>query len=286
MILTRRGFLAGTAAGLAGAALARELMAAEGIPAKIRIGARHFGGNLENAKKAGLEGVEVGVGGPADKLQIADPARREKIKEQMKATGVVVSSLSMDLLNGNPVATDPRGPAWLEQCIDAAKDLGAIGILVPFFGGQSSLHDGKGLIKERVDALVGRMKEAAPKAKAAGVCLGLENTCSAKQNLEILDLIASDGVGVYYDIGNSTGGGYDVPAEIRELKSRICMFHFKDGGSYLGEGKVKMEPVGEALKAIDYKGWIVLETSCPSKDAVADCKRNADFIRKLLGITA
>ena len=42
----------------------------------------------------------------------------------------------------------------------------------------------------------------------------------------------------------------------------------------------------EAIKAIGYKGWIVLETSCPTKDTIADCKRNADFSRKLLGIQA
>ena len=283
MAITRRGFLAGGAA-----AWAREMLAADAAGGdvaagakKIRVSARQFGTDLAAAKKAGMDGVEVGVGGPADKLQIADPEFRAKIKDKVKETGVVVSSLSMDLLNGNPVATDERGPAWLEQCIEAAKDLGAVAILVPFFG-KGELRKGKELNKEVVDPLVARMKEAGPKAKAAGVILGLENTCSAKQNIEILDRIASDAVGCYYDIGNSTGGGYDVPAEIRELKARIGSIHFKDGGSYLGEGKVKMEPIAEALKAIDYKGWIVLETSCPSKDTVADCKKNADYIRKLM----
>jgi sugar phosphate isomerase/epimerase len=268
--------------GLAGVALAPRLMAAEGAPAKIRIAARHFGDNLDAAKRAGMNGVELGVGGPAEKLHIADAAYREKVKEKVKATGIVVSSLSMDLLNGNPMATDPLAPAWVEQCIEAAKDLGAVGMLVPFFG-KDGLLQGRELHKANVDALVARMKLLAPKAKQAGVVLGLENTCSAKQNLEILDRIGGGGVGCYYDIGNSTGAGYDVPAEIRELKGRLCMIHFKDGGSYLGEGKVKMEPVAEALKAIDYKGWIVLETACP-KDAEADCKRNGDFIRKLMGI--
>jgi len=38
-------------------------------------------------------------------------------------------------LNSNPLATDPRGPAWLEQSIDAAKDLGAKVILVAFSAG-------------------------------------------------------------------------------------------------------------------------------------------------------
>ena len=283
---TRRGFLGGSAVGLFGAGLLGELLAAEAAAPKLRISARHFGSNLEAAKKAGMDGVEVGVGGAADKLSIADPKHRDRIKEQMKAAaGVAVSSLSMDLLNGCPVATDERAVAWLEQTIEAAKDLGAVGILVPFFG-KGGLLTGKELNKEAVDAVVAKMKEVAPKAKAAGVCLGLENTCSAKQDLQILDAIGSEAVACYYDIGNSTGGGYDVPAELRELKGRLCpCLHFKDGGSYLGEGRVKMEPVAEALKAIDYSGWIVLETSCPSKDAVADCKRNGDYVRKLLGIS-
>jgi sugar phosphate isomerase/epimerase len=269
-------------AGATGLALGEWLLQAES-KSKIRIAARHFGDDLEAAKRAGMDGVEIGVGGPADQLRIADPAFRQRVKEQMKATGLQVSSLSMDLLNNNPVATEPRAIAWLTQTIEAAHDFGASGILVPFFG-RADLRKGKDLNPEAVDAVVANIKKVAPKAKEAGVVLGLENTCSAKQDLEILDRIASDGVGCYYDIGNSTSGGYDVPAEIRELKNRICMVHFKDGPSYLGEGKVKMEPVAEALKAINYQGWIVLETANPSKNAEADCKRNGDFIRKLMGI--
>jgi len=32
-----------------------------------------------------------------------------------------------------------------------------------------------------------------------------------------------------------------------------------------------------------YRGWIVMETANPSKNAMADAKRNAAFIRKLFG---
>lgn len=290
MTLSRRTFLKGTAAGVAGAALMSDLAAhlASAAPAAgIHVGARQdcFGGSFEAAKRCGLDGVEIGVGRPAEKLHIADPAVREKFKKDVRATGVVVSSLSMDLLNGNPMATDPQAPAWLEQTIEAAKDLGAAGILVPFFG-KAHLLAGKEFKKPETDALVERMKAAAPKAKDAGVSLGIECTLSARQYLELLDRIASDAVGAYYDIGNSTGAGLDVPADIRDLKGRLTMLHFKDGGNYLGQGKVKMEPIAEALKAIDYKGWIVLETSCPSKNAEADGKRNTDFVKKLMGLSA
>ena len=282
MNVSRRTFLQAGTAGLAGVSLMHSLVAAENAadkPSKIRVSAREgsFGGNLEAAARCNLDGVELYVGDPAEKLHLADPDVRKKLKEQLKPLGLAASSLSIDFFNEHPLVSDPQAPAWLEQTIEAAKDLHAEGILVPFFG--------RGELKPAdFDPLVARMKAAAPKAAAAGVVLGLENWLSGSQNLEIIDRIGSDAVRVWYDVGNSTLRGYDVPAELRQLKGRICMIHFKDGANYLGEGKVKMEPIAEALKAIDYQGWIVLETSCPSKDAAADCRRNATFVRKLLGL--
>lgn len=285
--VTRRDVLRGSAAALLGAAWSKHLLAESPAPAKtIRISGRggSFGGKFENAKAAGLDGVELGVGGPAEKLSIADPANRAKTREQLQALGLVVSSLSMDLMNGNPLATDPLAPAWVEQSIEACKDLGGAGILLPFFG-KAHLLQGKEWKQAEVDALVERLKTLGPKAKEAGVVLGLECTLSAKQFHELLDRIGCDAVAAYYDIGNCTGAGFDVPSEIRDLKGRLApMIHFKDGPNYLGEGKVKMEPIGEALKAIEYKGWIVLETSCPSKDGEADCKKNVACVRKLMGL--
>lgn len=284
LTMNRRSMLKATAAGLAGGAWASawltEATAADGAP-KIRIGSCRIG--LLDARTAGLDGVEVNVGPAADTLQIADPAVRQRYQDEMKQTGLVISSFMMGLLNSNPLASDPRGPAWLEQSIDAAKDLGAGVILVAFFG-KGSLLDGKQLKQADVDVVVERLKVAAPRAKQAGVILAIENTLSAKQNLEILDRIGHDSVAIYYDVGNSTRNGYDVPAEIRLLNRRIAMLHFKDGPNYLGQGEVKFEPIAAAIKDIDYQGWIVLETSNPSKDGVADAKRNAAYIRKRLGM--
>jgi sugar phosphate isomerase/epimerase len=276
---TRRSFLHHGATALTATALIPRLLAAT-PNTKIRIGARQFGNDFETAKRAGMEGLELGVGGPAEKLSIADPAARQKIKDGMKATGLATCSLSLDLLNGHPLFSDPQAPAWVEQCIAAAQDLGAAGMLVPFFG-QAHLLDGKDWKKDALDALVTRLKALAPKAETAGVCLGIECSLSAKQFLELLDRVGSKAVMAYYDIGNSTNAGFDVPADLRALKDRLCMIHFKDGPSYLGEGKVKMAPVAEAMQAIGYQGWIVLETANPSKSAEADCRRNAEFIRKL-----
>jgi len=282
MTLTRRTFLKGTAA-LTGAALATRVLAADGKPgAKILVSSCSIG-SLANAKKAGLEGMEVGVGGAAEKLSIADPATIQKYKDQMKETGLVVSSIMMSIFNSNPLASDPNGPAWLDQTIGAAKELKAHTILVAFFG-KGSLGSKGDVKKADVDVVVERLKAAAPRAKDAGVFLGIENTLPAAENMKILERINNPAVSIYYDCYNLAGQGYDVPAEIRLLKDRISIFHFKNGSDYLEGGKMKWEPIAAAMKEIGYQGWIVLESSAPSKDRVADDRKNAEYIRKLFGM--
>jgi sugar phosphate isomerase/epimerase len=199
----------------------------------------------------------------------------------MRETGLVIPSLMMGLLNSCPLASDPRGPAWLEQSIEAAQDLGAKVILVAFFGKGDLRQDGK--VKEAdVDVIVERLKAAAPSAEKAGVILAIENTLSAEQNLQILRRIGHPSVRLYYDVGNSTNNGYDVPAEIRLLKGQIVSIHFKDNPNFLGEGKVAFPEIAKAIRETGYQGWIVLETSSPTKDPVVDARRNADFARRLL----
>ncbi len=235
---------------------------------------------LDVAKEIGLQGVEISAGKPADKIAIADAGLREEYKNKMKETNILIPSIAMGLLNDAPLARDPRAVDWLMDTIDSAKDLGARVILIAFFGKGDLREKGK-LKQDDVNEVIARLKEPSAKAKEMGVILGLENTLSADENLEILNKIGSDACKVYYDIGNSTYNGYDVPAEIRKLKDKICQFHFKDGAFYLGKGKVKMEPVKEAILEIGYKGWIVLETGLPTMNKVKDFKVNLEYVCNL-----
>jgi len=282
---TRRDFLSGTVGAVTASALSARLIEATTARAGERKTDLKIGGctvGLEEGVRCGLDGVEVRVGGPADRLEISRPEVRRQYKDRMAKTGLPISSLMMGLLNDCALAIDPRAPAWLEQSIDAAHDLGARVILVAFFA-DGDLLGSDGRVKESdVDSVVTRLKAAAPRARDAGVVLGIENYLNAEQNARILDRIAHDSVKIYYDCFN-TGGtrGYDVPAEIRFLKDRIAQFHFKNGPDYLETGKLHYAPIAAAIKEIGYRGWIVLETSNPSHDAVADVKRNAEYTREL-----
>jgi sugar phosphate isomerase/epimerase len=284
MARTRRGFLVEAAGTITGAAAWHATTLAnsrvhEDHP-NLRFGACVVG--LEQGREAGLDGVEVPVGGPAGRLEISRPEVRTKYKEQMRRTALPIRSLMMGLLNDCPLATDPRGPSWLEQSIDAAHDLGAKVILVAFFGNGDLLgRDGR-VKEDDVKAAIDRLAAVALRAKDAGVVLGIENYLDARQNARILDEIHHPSVKVYYDCYN-TGAtkGYDVPAEIRFLNDRIAQFHFKNGPDFLDTGKLRFAPIAAAIKEIGYRGWIVLETSSPTGDAVADARRNATYARSL-----
>ena len=283
MRMNRRTFLGLTTAAMASSTIRPQLWAAEAAAAAkapIRVGTCVVG--LQQARAAGLEGVEVGVGNAADRLEIADGQVRQRYKEQMRETGLPICSLMMGLLNSYPLASDPRAPAWLEQSIEAAHDLGARVILVAFFG-KGDLLDGAEKVKASdMDVVVQRIKAAAPQAKDAGVILGLENYLNGEQNARLLDRINHASVQLYYDVFNTgTTKRHEVPADLRRLQGRIAQFHFKNGPKYLADEPAKFEPIAAAIKEIGYRGWIVLETSSPSKDAVADTRRNGEYVRRL-----
>jgi sugar phosphate isomerase/epimerase len=112
----------------------------------------------------------------------------------------------------------------------------------------------------------------------------LEDTISAEFNVRIMERSRSQNVQVYYDVGNSMQAGFDVVKEIRWLgKDRICQFHFKDNPAYLGEGKVPMPQVVEAIRDIGFTGYANLETDTHAGATVeADMKKNLAYVRGLM----
>ena len=142
------------------------------------------------------------------------------------------------ILNRIPLATEPQSAVYVIDAVEAAKALGAENILIAFFGnGDLRLKNAEGkfndlkdgdyssfeLNTKNVDRVVEVLRQIAVRAEDAGVYLGIENTLTAKQNLEIMDRVGSKMVKVYYDFGNSWGNGYNVIEELKMLGNKnIC----------------------------------------------------------------
>ena len=235
---------------------------------------------METAARLGFDGVQVSLGRkPVDgRLPLDDEVVQQQYLTAAKIHKIPLDGTCLDILHVNYLKNDKLGQKWVADSIPITKKLNARVILLPFFGkGALTTH-------EEMDYVGDALREIAPEAEKAGVILGLEDTISAEDNVRIMERSKSPAVLTYYDVGNSTEGGFDVQKEIRWLgKERICQFHLKDNPHYLGEGKIDFPPLLKAIEDIGFHGFANLETSCPSNSVDDDMIRNLHFVRRLAG---
>jgi L-ribulose-5-phosphate 3-epimerase len=277
-MISRRAILGAVAAGAAGLPLDAK--------SKLKIGVMdtvfRMPGKPESvalAKKIGLAGVQVTLGRSTDgkTLPLEDRAIQAAWRAASREHGIPLDSTYIDMLHQDCLKDNPNAPMWVRKGIEITKSLGAPILMLVFFGKCQVLE------RPELDRTIAVLRELAPEAERAGITLGFENTSSAADNRYALDQVKSKAFKVWYDVGNSTYNGYDVPAEIRALgRDRICMFHIKDKG-YLGEGKVNVPEVLKAIDDIGFDGYANLETTSPSGDVEADTRRNLEYLRKLMG---
>jgi L-ribulose-5-phosphate 3-epimerase len=236
--------------------------------------------SVETAARLGFEGVQVSLGRkPLDgRLPLDDLALQQQFLTAAKTQKIALDGTCLDILHVNYLKNDKLGQKWVADSILITKKLDARVILLPFFG--------KGALtsREEMDYVGDALREIAPEAEKAGVILGLEDTISAEDNVRIMDRTKSPAVLTYYDVGNSTEGGFDVVKEIHWLgKRRICQIHLKDNPHYMGEGGIDFPAVIKAIDSIGFRGYANLETSCPSNSVDDDMLRNLHYIRRLVG---
>jgi L-ribulose-5-phosphate 3-epimerase len=228
-------------------------------------------------KRVGLQGIEFNIGrDPVNgNLPLFDAALQKRYVDAAKKNGMFVAGVVLDVFHKHYLKNDPAAVPFIDRGIQTAKAMKAGVLLLPFFGKAAMTN------REEMGYVADIVKQHAKTAQSAGIVLGLEDTISAQDNAWMLDRIGSPAVKVYYDIGNSTNNGFDTVKEIRWLGGkRIAQMHIKDRG-YLGEsGKIDVVENLRAIRDAGFTGWLNFETSSPSKDRVADLKRNFEYLKK------
>ena len=235
--------------------------------------------SIPAAAKLGFAGVQVSFGRkltdgkmPADRPEII-----AQYLAQSRQNNLPINGTCVDRLHDNGLKSDSQAAKWVRDSIRLTQQLNAKVLLLPFFGRQA-LKTGT-----EMDDVGDALRDLAPEAAKAGVILGIEDTISAEDNIRIKDRSRAENVLVYYDVGNSTIAGFDPVKEIRWLgRDRICQFHFKDNPHYLGEGKIQLKPIVQAVKDIGWDGWINLETDAHPGSLDADLRRNLAYVRNVV----
>ena len=277
-MLNRRTFLASAASA---AALPLRASKVPGLKIGVMDGVLRLSSNPEAcavAKRQSLEGVQVTLGRPVNgRLPLEDAELQARWVSASKEHGIPLDATYIDILHADCLKNNVAARDWIRRGIGITHKLDARILMTVFFGGCAVEN------KAELETVADAFRELAPEAAKANVILGFENLLNVEDNLRVWDRVASPAFKIYYDVGNSTVQGYDVPKEIRQLgKDRICQFHFKDGQAYLGQGKVEFRPILDAIGDIGFSGFANLETANPSGNIDADIGRNLSYLRTLM----
>jgi sugar phosphate isomerase/epimerase len=239
------------------------------------LGKRGEPDSLAIAKKLGLDGVQVDLGSPDDDLPVRNPDHQKRFLDAVKEQGLEIASVAIGALNDVPYKSDPRAEQWVLDSLGVCKAFGVQVVLLAFFGNGDLRNDPAG-----VDAVVERLKKAAPMAQGAGVVLGIESWLSAEEHLAIIERVGSPAVKVYYDVGNSNKEGHDIYKEIRQLGTRhICEFHAKDYDNLYGKGSINFPEVRRAMDDIGYRGWMQIEGTQFPLGLEASIRQDVEYLR-------
>lgn len=218
---------------------------------------------LDITKELGFDGAELVIINPDEAPLLGSESARE-IRAHAADLDVEVATICVGVLNRIGLAaaedaTRATARGIVDRAISAAAEVGAPGLLVPFFG-EMRITDQAG--SERA---ITELKSLAPEAEEAGVVLAVECTLNAADTLQIIEGVGSSAVRVYFDMANALYYGYDPVTEVRGLGSAIWQVHVKDATPDnivpLRQGEVDVPGVIRALREIGYDGYLSFETA-------------------------
>ena len=198
---------------------------------------------------------------------------RKEICRIMRNTHIKVRSICANYFMRHAL-TSAESLDIFERLSDAGEELGAEHIVIPLF--DSSEITGASEMRTLYESISERLSERMIKA-----CF--ESDLPIDNQIRLCERIPFGNTGICYDVGNAAGNGYDCVGDISKAKGYLFEVHFKDkkpqGTSVmLGEGAVDFPGVLHELENCD---CLRIFESRFEMNAVADTKRNVDFIRRI-----
>ena len=220
---------------------------------------------FEIAKEIGYSAIEWIVEKPLEINALMSKSGMQEIKEIILKTGVRVDYVCADIFMQQPLVRmsekiKEENKKILEQILINSKEIGAIGVEIPFVDASSIKTESE------IDELISVTEDAFKLAGEIGINVSLETDLNAKEFKKLLEKIDLDHVKANYDIGNSASLGYEPLEELENYGQKILNVHVKDRklGSTtvpLGTGNADIRCVFEKLDEIGYTGGITMQAA-------------------------
>jgi sugar phosphate isomerase/epimerase len=259
------------------------------------LGANGLAETFQRAAQTGAEGLELAYRTEKEAASLLKADYRRQLVGLARSSGVAVTSLAIEALCqtasliGSPEQIK-EAKKLIRQAMDAASDANVKVVLVPFFG-KNTIES-----EDELGRAANALLDLVEPAEGAGVIIGVESTMNFNQQRFLLDHLGNtSNIRIYQDTANALARKLDLPTGLRDLGAEaIVQVHFRDVrieegkppdyGVALGQGNVDFRAVAQALRAIGYDGWVVLDTP-PADDPVATGRKNLQFAQAVLAAT-
>ena len=238
---------------------------------------------FERLAAAGFDGVEI-------PLVDQSESQLREMAAACDSLGLERTSSAFVGVDTNPISPDAAVRAAtlenLKRAVDNANIIGSKMII----GGLYQAHKyftGTAATSDEWNWSAEYLHAAGEYAARSGVSLGLEFLnrfevfliCTSDDCKRMVEHIGLDNVGVHYDTHHANIEDPEPAIALPNISAQLNHVHLSESHrGTLGTGQVDWRANFEALKAIDYSGWLVIEafgTCDPGLAAAANVWRNA-----------
>jgi hexulose-6-phosphate isomerase len=240
---------------------------------------------FEIAQEIGYAAIEWIVERPVETNALMTDSGKGEIKKVIASTGVRIDYVCADIFMQQPLVRmteeiKSQNKGYLLEILKNAKEVGAIGVEIPFVDNSSIKND-----KEKQE-FIDAMQDAFKLAKDLDLKISLETDLSPIAFKELLEQIDLDFVQANYDIGNSASLGFDPKEELNAYGQRILNVHVKDrklGGTtvQLGTGNADINLVIQKLQEFGYSGGLTMQAARGEND-VETAQEQLVYVKTIL----
>ena len=240
---------------------------------------------FEIAQEIGYAAIEWIVENPVEINALMTDSGKAEIKKVIASTGVRIDYVCADVFMQQPLVrmteeTKSLNKEYLAMILKNAKEVGAIGVEIPFVDNSSIKNETEK--QEFIDV----MQDAFKLAKDIDLKISLETDLPPIDFKELLENIGLEYIQANYDIGNSASLGFDPKVELEAYGLKILNVHVKDRklGSTtvpLGTGNANINYVIQKLQEIGYRGGLTMQAARGEND-IETAKEQLKYVRTLL----
>jgi len=243
----------------------------------MRLGITHTTLPAENLAEAfsqaaplGANGIEIDYPSAGMAAALKAPQHAEQLKQAAEESSIAIASLCLSFLRNEPALigkpeTIERNVETVTLALKCAAEAGADMVVLPFFG-KNTIE-----VEAELARATGALLDLVDQAEETGVILAIESTLPFHQQEYLLDQLGKTGdVKVCCNTAVATARKLDAPTGLRKLGAdALAMVRFKDvkiaegaAADYtvpFGTGNVDFGAVSQALRAIGYDGWAMVQ---------------------------